>query len=544
MKKLIFIASCMLCATVFTFGQTLQDARQKTEDERYEEATRDFLTLIQQSPDDIDNYFYLAENYLQMNKLDSAKYYWKKASVDVKNPLSIVADGKVLWVEGKTTEAIAKFDEAIKISRKRNGEVYRQIGAILIEANNKDLDRAISYLTIATEVDPKSVEGYLLLGDAIIEKDPKNGTDAIRQYNNAEKIQQSAKTIVRKAKLYQRARNYQLANDMYLQAQALEPKYAPAYRAHANLQELFGKYDLAIENWKKYLALNDNNYARYQYAAALYSAKKSCEALEEVNKLEAKNYSSLYIERIEVYAIYDCLVKDDKVTDSVGFKQGLQKSENFIKKYGGTKDMVGMDYQYYGNYLLHAGENQEAIKAYEEAAKDSTITKDVTKLLAKIYTNAGDFTNAIGEYNKIIAMDSSALSLSDYFELGRIYFLNKDYVNADKANAYVLKLAPNYSFSFFWRARANVFMELDKEPKDKKWLAKDFYEGYLNNTTDQEKAQYKAMTIEAYKYLGDYYVNSPEKDITKAKEVWSKIVELDPDNEGYKAILAKLEKSK
>jgi hypothetical protein len=35
---------------------------------------------------------------------------------------------------------------------------------------------------------------------------------------------------------------------------------------------------------------------------------------------------------------------------------------------------------------------------------------------------------------------------------------------------------------------------------------------------DRAKGPNKSMTIEAAKYLGDYYVSSTAKDITKAKE--------------------------
>jgi lipoprotein NlpI len=82
-------------------------------------------------------------------------------------------------------------------------------------------------------------------------------------------------------------------------------------------------------------------------------------------------------------------------------------------------------------------------------------------------------------------------------------------------------------------------MDLDRATKT--WDAKKFYDGYLANTTPEQQVQYKSMTLEAYKYLGDYYVNSPEKNIEKAKEVWSKVIELDPANEAaYKKIVEKL----
>ncbi|MBN9294054.1 MAG: tetratricopeptide repeat protein [Flavobacteriia bacterium] len=538
MKKAVYFVACTIISG-FTFAQTLESAKEKTAYERYDEATKDFTTLISKNPSSAENYFYLAENYLQSEKLDSASIYWNKAyETSPENALSLVAKGKVLWLKGNKGEAFAQFEAAIKASKKKNGEVFRQIGSILTEAPVKDLDKAISYLRTAVEVDPQNVEGYLLLGDAILEKDPKNGTDAIREYNNAEKIQQSPRTIVRKAKLYQRARNYKLADEMYVQAQTLDAKYAPAYKAHAELQGLFGKYDLAIENWKKYLALNDNNYARYKYAAALYSSQKYCDALKEAQDLKAKNYTSIYVERIDIYSTYECLESSADKNDPAKFEAGFKKINDFISKYSAKNEAIGMDYKYQAMYLSKLGKTDEAIAAYYKAAEDSTVAQEVLSGLAKTFTKAEKYDEAIKAYNKIIEKDSNALSLADYFELGRIYFLAKDYANSDKANAHVLKLSPTYSFSHFWRGRANVYMDLDKTT----WAAKPHYEGYLNNTSDEQKIQYKNMTLEAYKYLGDYYINSPEKNIEKAKEIWTKIIELEPENESNKKILDKLNK--
>lgn len=542
MKKIVYIIGCTLLAN-FTFAQTLKDAQKKTADERYEEAADDFHKLIKQNPESVENYFYLAENYLLMEKADSAKIYWAKAGEgSEKDPLSIVAKGKILWVNNQTDAAIEAFEQAIKVSKRRNGEVYRQIGAIMFQSEHKDFDKAMAYLRKGIEVDKENVDGYLLLGDAILDQNPRNGTDAIREYNNAEKIQQSAKTIVRKAQLYQRAKNYQLANEMFMDAQKLEPNYAPAYRAHANLLELFGKYDAAISNWEKYLKLNDNNYTRYLYSAALYNAKKPCDALTEVKNLQAKGYTSIYIERINIYSTFDCL-SETKMVDTAKYQAGYDMLTKFIDKYSKEeKAVMGIDYRYKGDYLTKLGQYDEAVKAYYKAAEDTSIAMEIYSQLAHTFAKDKKYPEAIAAYNKIIEKDSTALDLSDYFELGRVYFLAQDYENSDKANAYVLRLSPTYSFSFFWRGRAQVYIDIARVEKgeEKTWEAKKYYQGYLDNTDDEEKVGYKAMTIEAYKYLFDFYVNSPEKDAVKAKEVWTHVVELDPTNEEYQKILNKL----
>lgn len=539
MKKTFYIIACTALTSV-TFAQSLQSAKNKMESERYDEATIELNKLINAEPSNFENYFYLGENYLLSEKLDSAAYFWNKAgSIEDKSPLIYVARGKALWLQGKKPDADFQFEEALRISKRKNAEVYRQIGSFLTDAPQKDLDKAIAYLKEAVELDPNSVDGYLFLGDAILAKNPANGTDAIREYNNAERIQQSPRVIVRKAKLYQGGRNYKLADEMYVQAQTLDPKYAPAYKAHAELQGMFGKYDLAIKNWEKYLALNSDNYAKYKYAAALFNAQRFCDALKEVKDLAAQKYTSIYTERIEIYSTYECTAGSEDKNNSAAYENGSKLMDGFIAKYEPKKETAGMDYKYQALYFSKLGKNDEAIKAYYKAAEDTSIAKEVLSGLAKTFAKEEKFSDAIVAYNKIIAIDSNALSLADYFDLARVYFMAKDYVNSDRANARVLALSPTYSFSYFWRARANVFMDLDKT--EKTWKAKQYYDGYLANTTPEQQVQYKSMTLEAYKYLGDYYINSPEKNTDKAKEVWTKVIELDPANEAaYKKIVEKL----
>jgi tetratricopeptide (TPR) repeat protein len=173
----------------------------------------------------------------------------------------------------------------------------------------------------------------------------------------------------------------------------------------------------------------------------------------------------------------------------------------------------------------------------EKAADtDKSIAEEIYGDLAKYYMKEKNYDQAIALFNKKMAGDSSKLTLAEYYELGRAYYFGpKDYAKVDGANAHILTLSPEYAMSFLWRARANVQMDLEKV----NWSAKPHYEGFLNLLKEEEKAgQYKSMAIEAYKYLGDFYVNSPEKNIDKAKEVWGAVQILSPDDAQAKAFFA------
>ena len=94
------------------------------------------------------------------------------------------------------------------------------------------------------------------MGDALNLKTPENASTAIKSYNMVLTINpKSPRGIVRTAKIYQRAKNYDLANEKYKEAQGIDSTYAPAYRENAELNMMFNQSKKAIENWKKYLSL-------------------------------------------------------------------------------------------------------------------------------------------------------------------------------------------------------------------------------------------------------------------------------------------------
>ena len=74
--------------------------------------------------------------------------------------------------------------------------------------------------------------------------------------------------------MYQRAKNFELADQKYKEAQAIDPTYAPAYRENAELFMMFKQSEKAIANWKKYLELNNSTEARFRYATAMFVGKQ------------------------------------------------------------------------------------------------------------------------------------------------------------------------------------------------------------------------------------------------------------------------------
>lgn len=536
MKQYTFAVLSLIVSGGLGFAQTLPEAIKKTDNERYEEAAKDYRALLNKSDVNAgDVHFFYGENFFQADDLDSAIIVWNKGvATSPENQLSIVGKGKALWLKGDTTAASAIFQDVLKASKRRNPEVMRQIASVFIYSPIKSLKQSVALLNEVIKLEPKNQTSYLLMGDAQVEINPRNSSEAMKYYNNAGEISNNARVFVRKAKIYQRAQNPKLADSLYQVAQDMEPNYAPAYRERAELNMRYDQANQSIANWEKYLKLNDSDHARYRYATSLFVGKKYAETIKEINTLNERGFKNLFTARILAYSIYENSVLNEGTEDD--YKKGMEALDEFFKIAPADK-VLGSDYKYQAMFHQKLGNNDAYLAGMEKAAEtDVTIAAEVFGDLAKHYMKEKNYEMAIQIFNKKMGKDSSNLTLAEYYELGRAYYFGpKDYVKADQAHAKVLQQAPDYAMSHLWRARSAVQLDLDKTT----WAPKELYEGFLNVLKPEEKTgAYKNMAIEALKYLGDFYVNSPSKDIEKAKEVWREVQTLAPDDAQAKAFLS------
>lgn len=539
MKKITLIASA-LTLTHIAFAQTLQDAIIKTDNERYESAASDFLNLVAKEPAKGENYFYLGETYFKSGDLDSANiFYQKGADINATYPLNHVGLGKVLWYKGKTADAKAEFFKAATLGANKNAEVMRKTAEVYINSENKSLDEAISLLNAAIKLEPKNAENHILMGDALLEKNPSDGGPAIKEYSKATELNpKSPKGVLRSGKLYQRARNYQLALDLYKQAEAIDPTYAPAYREKAELYHLAGQKANAVESYKKYLTLNNSDKERARYAGFLLNNKQYAEAVAEIEALQKAGNTDLYLNRYLAYSYAELGNK----TDSLAYKKGVTAINNFFDKSSKVPNFkyIGTDYKYKGVLLSKTGQDSLGVIEMEKAiTAEPKLEGEMRALIASTWVKAKKYNKAIDAYNKKMAGDKNNLALQDWYDFGRAYYYEggnkqkekKDaealqlFIQADTCFSILAQKSPEYAIAYFWRGKANVQQDL----KNEKWLAKPYYEKGLELVTKQNALPAnKNSVIEACEYLGYNAVTT--KDYTKAKEYFGIIRTLDPNN--------------
>lgn len=544
MNKLFFIGTFGLTGLIN--AQSLQEAITKTDNERFESAAADFKALIAKEGNKGDNYFYYGENYFKRGDADSANiFYSKGAELNPTYPLNFVGLGKALLAKNDVNGAKTQFFKATSISLSKNPEVFRKIAEAYLATDYKNPDEAIIAANAAIKLDAKNADGFIILGDAMLEKNPADGGGPIKQYKQATTLNpKSAKGIIREGKLYQRGRNYQLALEKYKEAITIDPTFAPAYREVAELYYLAGQPAKSIENWKKYLELNNSDNARYRYMTALFSNKQYTEAVTEYESLKAKGFNNLYFERLAGYSYAEM---GDK-TDKEAYNKGLVALNKFFEMAPKDFKYIANDYKYKGMLLSRTGKDSIALVEMEKAiVADPNSAKDIYTEMALIAYRGKKYDKVSNIIERKISLDPKALNNNDYFNYGRAnYNLGQNklveanglkdvkarpakeaeampfLVKADSAFAGLIRLNANWVTAYTWKGRSSSLIKFD--------LGKPYYEKVLTVVKPEEKTgSYKKDVIEAYEYLGSYYVNN--KDKANADATFNAIKELDPNNQ-------------
>jgi tetratricopeptide (TPR) repeat protein len=532
MKRILLFSTLLISG--LNYAQSLQVANAKTENERYREALNDFKKLVAADPINGENYFYYGDCYFEMEEVDSAKMMWKKGyEVDKLRALPLVGYGRVLWLDGKTTEAKAEFTKALLLTKKdklKKAEVIRGIAEIYIEAPTKNLDEALILLEEAILKDPTNEDNYLLKGDALYARNSSDASEALKAYNQVLVINpKSPRGIVRKALIYQRARNEEEANKMYNEAKAIDPTYAPAYRLNAELYMMFGKNKKAIENWEKYLELNNNLDSRYRYVNALYGAKQWCEMIPQLDILVKGGVQNFFIERFYTFAYNDC------TTDSLALNKALAASDRFFTMV--PQDKINyQDYKVRGTILQKKAQDSLAIIAFEKAASmNEAGYKELANDLLKLYTKNKMFDKVISAY-EIRRQKNGKLLAPELYELGKAYYFGRsDYKSADSIFTLVIQNDSTYVPAYIYRGRSNYKMDTNNE----KWMAFPYYMKVTEivKPEDRSQASKKAFVLESLRYVADYYSKSANKDLEKAKSYFEQILQIEPNDSVAKKAL-------
>jgi tetratricopeptide (TPR) repeat protein len=255
-------------------------------------------------------------------------------------------------------------------------------------------------------------------------------------------------------------------------------------------------------------------------------------------------------------------------TDTMAYQKGLKAMNNFFEKAGPDFKYIPNDYKYKGILLTRTGNDSLGMMEMEKAISlEPASSGDIYSELARVASKAKKYDQASMYLERKKNGDFKNLNNNDCFDLGKAYYFSGQnklkeanemkealkkkkkpvntpevtgkeseamnlFMRSDSAFRALTQLNATWPVGYVWRGRANASMD----PKVESDSARVNYEKVVALVKPEEKTTtYKNYVIEAYEYLGYYYVT--RKDDAKAKEYWQTLKELDPANEKAKFYL-------
>ena len=354
------LSALLLCCNIL-MAQSIDDGKRFLYYERYNSAKDIFTKLAAANPNNADATYWLGQALIGQEDLAGAAALYQKAlSANPNSPLLLVGMGHVELLQNKPNDARNRFETAISLSKGKDANVLNAIGRANVDAKAGDGAYAIEKLKTAADLNKKSPEILVNLGDAY--RKMTDGANAQISYQNALAIDPNyARASFMIGRLYQTQGFAQEPIYMryYNEALTKDPKFAPGY---GWLSEYYYRRDInkAREYLDKYIAVADADTKNCYYQASfLYASGKNQEAITKADQCIATGgptaYAKLY--GIKAYAY-------DKAGDSANAKAAF---ETLFQKL--PADQLGpKDYSTYGKILLRFPGNDAMASSYIEKA--------------------------------------------------------------------------------------------------------------------------------------------------------------------------------
>jgi tetratricopeptide (TPR) repeat protein len=178
------------------------------------------------------------------------------------------------------------------------------------------------------------------------------------------------------------------------------------------------------------------------------------------------------------------------------------------------------------------GKADDAEKAFEAAMKLDTTDYTTPGELAKAAFAQKDYKKAAKYYTLVVdRMPKNKVRTQDMFNVGYAYYSDNDIAQAEEAFKRQIAFRPDGINGYEWAARTVMLADQNSE----KGLAKPYLEKVVEIGA-KDAAKYKEQLKLAYGYFAGFACAA--KDAATATANATKLLELNPDSEQAKAILA------
>lgn len=523
----------------------------------YDAAKFFFLDQKGQTGKDLaENYYFLGQTYYELQKADSAAYYYAKATeVAPEYAFGYIGEGKVALKNGDTKLAESLFKKATD-QDKKNASVQTSIAESYLLF--KMLPQAKDAIAKANKINKNYPDALILEGDVAMSENELGKASGF--YDRALMADPNAKVAYLKAaKIYEYI-NPKASLEYLDKLIAIDPEYIPAYALIGDINRNQGMYAQALRAYEKIISIPGLPILQQErYAQLLYFTDQYDKSLEQINYVLTKDPNNVVMYRLRAY---NSLKLEN-------YELGTKQMEEFFNK-APQDQYIYQDYTTYGRLLIGDKKPEEAIVAFQKALALDSTKLDIYKELILAYERSKKYPEAIAEYEKLFEKEESP-SLADYFNYGRaiysaaVKYVSPEYLNAsvspeqkalndaefntylDKGNMAfnkVIESRPDFYQAFLYQARLNSLLDFiaqTGETSEMQGAAIPYYEKSLElMLASNENGSKNKEILEAYRYFGSYYY--VHKEYPRALEYFKKILELQPDNTDVKQTIESIER--
>jgi len=548
-KKLLVLTGFFLFTATLMFAGSNEKGIDYYRAELYEAAKLFFLQQTDQSDlEKAENYYYLGQIYNELNKLDSASYYYKKAiEISPLYPFGYVGEGMIALKAGNKKAAEEFFKKAGNLAKK-NPSVQTAIAEIYVDAG--DNINALLALEKARKINTKYSGIYIVEGDMSMKQGKVGEADG--RYGQAISFNKNEKlAYLKSAQIYKNV-NTKVALDYLGKLLAIDPEYIPAYALLGDIYyKIVRNYNRALDAYEKFIVIPGVPLEQHEsYAQLLYFTKQYQKALDEIKYVLSRDPDNLVMKRLEAYNSFRM----------ENYELGFEQMNKFLEIMPVDRHIY-LDYMTLFQLAVNLKNTEVALEALSKAIeKDPEKAKEdnLYREKALVSYNARMFQEAIKYFEEYFEIEKTPQP-SDFLNYAKAnYFMAVPYIQPDKIaaitaaeerekheaelknyvkkgdNAYVelIKLLPNIHVGYMGRANIHELLDGYYSNATKKWesIAKPFYEEaltfLLNNNEDGARNK---EIIEVYHYFNNCFIEV--KDTASVIEYSKKILQLDPNNE-------------